>query len=427
MQTGSLEKFSEMVQEQILRTKDWSPLEVVLSMGAGATLLPYANLNWKAQMNNLIVHLLGASSTGKSTALKLFVGLGSCPEPKEGYWITYGSSDVSIIKRIGQNYGYPVGIDELSASSKKTMSQFVYTVGNGEEKDRLGAGGRKLQSSDIFQTVVMSTGEQSILAKCSKDAGVRVRCIELPGVAWTESKEQSVAIKECLTENYAVVTELLAKELCCKDEYWHERWNAWRKKVEEQMEQRKIRLRTSERISDWVVLFAMAAELFGKVTGVELHMVEIFEFLFQHIIIANEEEADMAVSGYAAIVDYISQYRSRFRDEIGYGINPYEDTILDPQYDGIIEEISPHEDVKGNKYNGIAVFRPDVVDRILENAGFSSPRLVLNQLREKKLLQTKDAKRNYSELKINGMKVKCIKVYIQDLTFTDTSLSSDKG
>lgn len=53
---------------------------------------------------------------------------------KKGYWHTYTSTEGSLIKRIGNNEGLPVVIDEISGVTKKQLDSFVYSIGNGEER-----------------------------------------------------------------------------------------------------------------------------------------------------------------------------------------------------------------------------------------------------------------------------------------------------
>ena len=164
-----------MIKKQILDIKEWSPMQAVIAFSASATVLPFVKTFWGVDLDNPILHLHGGSTSGKSTVLKLNAGLGSNPAKKKAFWLTHESSLVALIKRIGNNMGYPVSIDELSSAKRKEYDEFVYSLGNGEEKDRVKAGGVGLQESASFSTVIMSSGEVSLLRKCSSNEGIRAR------------------------------------------------------------------------------------------------------------------------------------------------------------------------------------------------------------------------------------------------------------
>lgn len=338
---GNLDDVTEMIQTQIVGADGWCSLEAVIAFAVGATVLPYANQAWHLSLNNLLLHLVGESTTGKTTALVLFSGFGSNPDPKRGGWVNYASTEGSIVKRIGWNYGCPVSVDELSMGRKKDFDSFVYAIGNGEEKDRLKPGGVGLQESATFQIIVLSSGEVSLYRKCSKNERIRARCIEFANVSWTKSKEQSEAVKECMRLNHALVTEKVAHELIDNNEKWRERWEFWQQRVTKKIRKDKIRIAIGERVADHVVLFAMSAEIANAVLNIELNIAAIFHFCYKHVIVANESEANLAVSGYAAIGEYISNHRDRFGDGIVCGgvVCTTNEIILSAEMDGCFIEL----------------------------------------------------------------------------------------
>ena len=417
-QVGLVENITNLIEKFIVNQEEWSPLEAVLSFGVGATVLAYANTYWNASLNNLIVHILGGSSTGKSTSLQLFTALGSNPEPKKGFWINYNSSDVSIVKRIGNNYGYPVAIDELSGGSKKEYSDFVYTIGNGEEKDRLKAGGMSFQKSATFQTVTMSSGEVSLYKKCAKNEGIRARCVEIPNINWTSSKEQSNAIKECTKENHGLVTPLIAQALVDNDTKWRERWGDWKKYVDDKMKKDEVKLAVSERIADFVALFTLSAEILNDVLGISLNLEEIFKFCYMHIIIANEDEGNLGDREDTVIKDYISMNKEKFADGTFYGgcRSQYNVVTLSMSDDGFIRNAN-RKIINGEEYDTVYVFRNGVIDKVLSDAGFSDIKVSLHKLNEGGYLLAKDKKRNTTEHIVNGTKQDCVCVYYKDESY----------
>lgn len=268
---GSLENIVGMINEWILSTPEWSPLEAIISFSVASVVLPFAKCAWGKTMNNPVLHLNGISSSGKSTSLRLHVGLASNPfNEKNGFWLNHQSSLVAIINRIGDNQGLPVSIDELSSASRREYDKFVYSLGNGVEKDRLKAGGLGRRDAVNFSTIVLSSGEVSILNMCSEKEGIRARCVEFRNVKWTNSKEQSDAIYNCLRGNCGWVAPLVAQELLNNSDKWKAKWDQIYNQINRRMEEEEIRLDIGARMSEFVVLFTLAAEIANVVLRINL-------------------------------------------------------------------------------------------------------------------------------------------------------------
>ncbi len=407
-----------MIKCYIIGVEGWSKLEAMLAFGVGATVLAFANKMWGTYLNNFLLHMFGGSSNGKTTSMSLFVGLGANPEKKKGLRLTYVSTENSIIKKIGNNNGFPVGIDELSAKTSREMDCFVYTVGNGEEKDRLMAGGAKFQDSATFESVFLSNGEVSIIKKCSKNEGIRARCIEFGNVQWTESKVQAEAINKCVHSNYGLVTPLVAKELLENSDKWKKRWEYWRNKVEARIEKQQITLSIGGRIADYVALFTLSAEILNKVLGIELDVSKIYQFCYLHIIISNVQEADMARNAYTAIIEYISNHKEKFADACyGCGYRKMSDDLtLGSDMDGFFYYLKKSAVINGKKYDMVYVFRGNILENILIDAGFTETKVVLHQLNKGGYLKTKGGRNNAHPYTVNGSTLYLYGVFFKDDT-----------
>lgn len=424
---GDINEFVRVIKEEITSLEEWCKLEAIISFSVGSIILSYANRVWKESINTFIIHLFGGSTSGKSTALKLFLSLASNPEKKKGFWMSYASTAGSLIKRMGNLFGIPVVIDEISSGTKKEMDDFVYTVGNGEEKDRLTAGGTKLQDSATFEMVVLSNGEVSLLKKCSKNEGIRVRCIELANQNWTISKEQSETLQRCVSENYGLVIPLIAEELIKNDARWRDRWEYLKKKVREKIDSDGIKCSIRYRIADYVALFTLAAEITNAVLDLELHIDKIFKFCYEHIIIANDEEANMSVRAYDAIVEYISSHKNDFADAgfFGGARTQFNDVELGTDKVGFFHNIR-RKIVNGKECDNVYVFRRGLLESILSEAGFSETKVTLHKLRQDGYLKTKDKKRDTYPYKINGSVQQCIAVYFRDETMDANNSFDDE-
>lgn len=378
-------------------------------------ILSYANHFWDSDINNVILHLFGGSSNGKSTALTLFASVATNPQKKKGYWHTYTSTEGSLIKRIGNNEGLPVVIDEISGVTKKQLDSFVYSIGNGEEKDRLKPGGKGLQESAVFQTVVLSSGELSLLKKCTQNEGLRARCFEFANEQWTYSKSQAVHIKSCLSKNHGLIAPMIAKELIHNSNKWRKRLEFYRERVEQEIEKRNITCSIKDRVGEYVALFTLAGEVINVTLNVSLDIDKVYEFFFTNIVVANDEEANMGKNAYYTIMKYVSEHRDLFADAGFYGgtRSQFNTFDLDADKDGFIYGCRNHI-VDDKVYNSVVVFRPGKVESVLSEAGFSETKVALYKLRQSKLIKTKDANRNTYPYVINGTEVNCVAVYFED-------------
>lgn len=413
--SGDIKEVIDMLNREIIVTQEWSKLEAILCAAVGSLILSYANHFWDSDINNVILHLFGGSSNGKSTALTLFASVATNPQKKKGYWHTYTSTEGSLIKRIGNNEGLPVVIDEISGVTKKQLDSFVYSIGNGEEKDRLKPGGNGLQESAVFQTVVLSSGELSLLKKCTQNEGLRARCFEFANEQWTSSKSQAVHVKACLRDNYGLIAPMIAWELIHNSNRWRQRLNFYRGKVEKEIKERNITCSIKDRVGEYVALFTLAGEVTNATLNISLKIDEIFDFFFTHIVVANDEEANMARNAYYALLKYISENAELFADcgYIGGSRSILNTFSIDAEKEGFYYGIRQRI-IDNKEYDMVYVFRPGKVESILTDSGFAETKVALFKMRKEGLLKTKDPARNTYTYNINGVDVNCIAIYYKD-------------
>lgn len=413
--SGDIKEVIDMLNCEIIATQEWSKLEAILCAAVGSLILSYANHFWDSDLNNVILHLFGGSSNGKSTALTLFVSVATNPQKKKGYWNTYTSTEGSLIKKIGNNEGLPVVIDEISGATKKQLDSFVYSIGNGEEKDKLKPGGNELQESAVFQMVVLSSGELSLLKKCTQNEGLRARCFEFANEQWTYSKPQALHIKSCLRKNYGLIAPMIARELIHNSNHWRERLEFYRERVEQEIEKRNITCSIKDRVGEYVALFTLAGEVINGTLNVSLDIDKVYEFFFTNIVVANDQEANMGKNAYYTIMKYVSEHRDSFADAgfCGGTRSQFNTFDLEADKDGFIYGCRNHI-VDDKVYNNIVVFRSGRIESVLSEAGFSETKVALYKLRQSKLIKTKDANRNTYPYVINGTEVNCVAVYFED-------------
>lgn len=153
---GSMKEWKKMIREEVLGT----PLEVVLAGALSAVVLDYIHQDYP--MDNIMMSLVGNSSSGKTTALNLAVSAGARPVSSgKSFMMSFIDTELSIIHKLSS--AYPAGIDEFTAVSHKNMTKFLYTVANGSERSRMNKNLDMVETNEFHTSVFMSS-ECSILA-----------------------------------------------------------------------------------------------------------------------------------------------------------------------------------------------------------------------------------------------------------------------
>lgn len=406
---GNMEAVMNMLHECVIGN---TPMEAIMCMGATATILPFANRCWDVSITNPIFHLVGDSTIGKSTATDLFASLGGNPRGKGGNVLSYASSTEAITRTVSNVCGYPIGIDELSASKRKEFSEFIYNLANGVDQERCtGAGTTKIIEG--CETAIISNGEADILSKCSRNIGLRVRVFEFQVEGtWTRNAEESEKVKSVVAKNYGWITPLVAKELLRKGEQYRKVFEGWVRYIKKEVRRKKIRFGCSDRVTNVVALNMTACNLINDLLNISMNTEEIFEFFFSHIIIKIAEEASLGLSAYEVLKRHYVLNRDLYPIACKSMVsNGYE---MPPEDKGfVVTTRRKHEDKDGTAYYCYVVFRPDEVDEVLKYAGFKDTNVALSSIRKLGLLRSHDGARNDFKIRINGTKVKMKGIWIK--------------
>ena len=189
---GSYDKYLEMINNHILGNPE---LEFALSSGLSSILLGYIGEDLGLESN--IIHLVGNSTTGKSTALKLAISSFGYPDiKKNGLYGTYNGTNNALIKKLCGLKGIPYALDEISMSDNNNFTKFIYSLANGADKERLNKDS-ELMEKESWLTTILSNGEKSITRSSNNNAGLQVRVIEAENFTWTKSPEHCRSYKSC--------------------------------------------------------------------------------------------------------------------------------------------------------------------------------------------------------------------------------------
>lgn len=155
---------------------------------------------------NLIIALVGMTSTGKSTVADLAVSLFT--SIKAGITkMKFNATENAIIKKLGNNNGIPVIIDDTSLSKVKDMTTLIYQIAEGCDRDRLN-NKAEMQEVAEWATSIFFTGEKTILFSGNNELkGKAGRLIEIniSDDDLFDNGSDAKYVKSIYTENYGLI------------------------------------------------------------------------------------------------------------------------------------------------------------------------------------------------------------------------------
>lgn len=279
--TGKYKKWNEMIKEEVIGN---IPLEFILAVAGSGIFTDY--LRDKVQVENVIVNLVGESSTGKSTAGLLLVSCGAKPT-FQGNSLALNFSDTQNAILASIPSSYPVLIDEGSLCRYNPTS-FLYNISSGKEKERLTKNLDKADAS-YFSTAIVTTSEKSLLSMADENSGLLVRVLEIENVVWPKSTESSDKIKNIISR------------------YYH-----FHKLLVENSKQQGHYNNLTERACKQYALILLSASFIEDVIGIRLHIDELINFIETHSPIKEENRVDIGQRALSYLMQYISEHYSQF-------------------------------------------------------------------------------------------------------------------
>lgn len=176
---GTYETYMKLLQAEVLPSVF---LSAALAIGASSLIVGY--IGKKIQVQNLLVHMSGESTTGKSTALQLavsvFGGTGSV-SGKSSLFSSWNTTENALLQMMVGNNGIAVGLDEAGMSKNKNFASLIYRMVEGKEKLRMefGVGNKDVRE---WSTTIISTGEIPLDDVTDQATGQKVRLIMFEGV-----------------------------------------------------------------------------------------------------------------------------------------------------------------------------------------------------------------------------------------------------
>lgn len=411
--TGDKEVYLDMIRKYVV---DRIPLESMIAMGTAATVLPYANMKWDANLYNTVNHIFADSTTGKTTATMLAISLGGYPEKTDGdsLFLTFNATFNSLFKKLNNNFGLPVAIDEASMIQTKDITPHIYALAEGSEKERLSRDGSSLQRKSNFSTIFITNGEGSLLTFCNENGGLSCRLLEFNNIQWTESAESANHIKTICLNNYGHISPMLAEELMKDTEdKWKEKMQSWMNKFSQ--DERCVGGMTAiiERVIKTLSLYMVSAEIFSEVTGIELHYNDIYEFFFENVVLRIVDKNNIGMRAYNVLMQYYAINNMNFI-EYDFTHNGYPEWKSDTL--GIKYRVRTPKEIDGKTCSWILFFEKKKFQKIMSEEKFSDASVILHKLDSMNLLKTKGGKHLDCDIKLyNDSKINGYAIYIPDV------------
>ncbi|MBQ3564650.1 MAG: DUF927 domain-containing protein [Alphaproteobacteria bacterium] len=172
-------EISGVIEEWQKQVADLCQNNSLLTFSLCVALAPVL-LRYFPEINTTIFHLVGRSSIGKTTALKVAASVWGNPKKYIKQWRATGNAQEGVAEKHNDSL---LILDEIGQANDKDIQQTVYMIGNEKGKSRMTADAA-LRKTKSWRLLCLSSGEIGISEKIEAagervHSGVLVRCIDI--------------------------------------------------------------------------------------------------------------------------------------------------------------------------------------------------------------------------------------------------------
>lgn len=360
---GSAEKVRKLINEEIIT---YPPALLVMLFSLVSVLVSY--LSQSGERNTIIFHMLSNSTVGKSTMCKFGVSLFGSPNPNgKGLFLTYNATMNALFKMLTGVNGLPFVMDELSMAKFDKSKDLVYILASGSEKLRLDKES-ELKESGSWSGSILSNGEKSLAKLGSSNAGIQVRVFEAVNIKWTKSGKHAEKITKIISDNHSHMGVNFAKYVMKrdKDELRNE-CNKYIPILKDKFASKNAVDHFTERRLKTYSLVYLTGKLYEEMESVQLDMDSIVDLFIQ-----IEKESIKARNFDTNVLEFITTYVSANSNRFIKKGDKANGEIW-----GVITEKKGYTEVAFNKIR---------FEKMLEEGGYEDRDVVLNELKNSKLL-----------------------------------------
>lgn len=377
-------------------------LQFIVAASLSAVLLK--RLKSHLEVESPIVHLMGDSSSGKSTATKLAISVFACPDMQEETLIsTYNSTPNALIKMLEGLEGLPFALDELSTHDEGNLTNLIYKLCGGKQKARL-TSDSVMREREGWTAVIFSNGEKSILDNSIRNTGIQVRTFEISIPKWTVDAEHAEGICRVIRENYGWLAPRFVKAVSKRSEdKLRKNVDLQRSKLVELLKANGLEDEFAQRRAKFYSLIMYSALICKRTLDLPFNLEELRQFIVEQEKVASKTR-DIGQEFMRILRDYISSHGDMF-------IPKPSDHII--QCDGGFSRRQRPPVDKQAKFWGVMTKCPDddcpmvgllasTFKDIVREYNHESERVILAKLKDKGLLYYENG-RNTRKWKINDV------------------------
>ena len=287
-------------------------LELAVIFGASSLVTAFLKSKYEVEFTGTIFSFTGNSSTGKSTASALAVSIAGNPtKGNNTLFRSWNGTRNALEGYLSQNFGLPIVLDELSAATFKSTTGLLYSIAEGQGRQRANIHGG-VKSLKNWGTSVISTAEHSIFNNSARNDGLNVRTIEI-SEAFTRSADNADAIKKATSANYGHVMPLVAEYLLNREAeviQWLRTEHQWFKT---QLENETSN--TGIRMFKRYATITTSALILERVIATPIDLNAVRDYLINYHL-DSVSERDLSSKALETITQFVAQNRGKFSEDI---------------------------------------------------------------------------------------------------------------
>lgn len=218
------------------------------------------------EAHSFVLSFAAETSLGKTTAMRAGASCWGLPDFGNGVLARWDSTQTWLERAAHIRAGLPLIVDDTAAARvDSAVTQVLYDLAAGAGRGRGTIGG--LQTAAVWRTVLLSSGERSILAFANDKAGARARVLELsrPPFGGKDAATAAVvhALQDACASHYGHAGPALVQYLIDQ----HNQWPAWREQYRGMLAEWRGRagddavlIRLAEHLAVLSMTFNLAAE-----------------------------------------------------------------------------------------------------------------------------------------------------------------------
>lgn len=335
------------------------------------------------ELDNMFFSIVGDSSKGKTTVAMLAVSMFGNPSKNvNGLTKSWSATDNALVGFLNGLNGIPLLLDEHSQKSASDMSAFIYQQSDGVERARLNSDGSQKMSKRWANTII-STSEISIFENSKQNSGLRARVIEIKDVSWFNSREEADKVKEVIRDTYGVAGIEFVKTL---NKYTDEKILEIFDSIYKELETHIVKAdNVTQRVVNKYAIIVLTLRLANEALGLDIDENEVINFLVG-IDAESVADRDIGQKALECIQDYLFTNPNKFYFDISENSSSGLNKLRNSTMAGLSTVLGTLKDRDDDILK--LIIQKEQLKKILKEHGFDNINVILNNWREKKIIET---------------------------------------